>query len=49
MTLSMKNKWLDKQNKVYIIYQIVDIQDELGFSKKNIENVLPEVLILESL
>ena len=25
MSLSMKNKWLDKENRVYIIYQIIMI------------------------
>ena len=25
MGLSMKNKWLDEENKVYIIYQITEI------------------------
>ena len=34
MGLSMKNKWLDEENKVYIIYQITEIQSDLGFSKK---------------
>ena len=34
MGLSMKNKWLYEENKVYIIYQITEIQSDLGFSKK---------------
>ena len=34
MGLSMKNKWLDEENKVYIIYQITEIQSDLGFSRK---------------
>lgn len=34
MTLSMKNKWLDEQNRVYIIYQISEIEEDLGFSRK---------------
>ena len=34
MGLSMKNKWLDEENKVYIIYQITEIQSDLGLRKK---------------
>ena len=30
MGLSMKNKWLDEENKVYIIYQITEIQSDIG-------------------
>ena len=34
MGLSMKNKWLDEETRVYIIYQIAEIQEDLGLSKK---------------
>lgn len=34
MSLSMKNRWFDSENRVYIIYQIADIQEDLGISKK---------------
>ena len=43
MALSMKNGWLDKENKVYIIYQIADIQEDLGFSKKKAIDYLAEL------
>lgn len=33
MGLSMKNRWFDSENRVYIIYQIADIQEDLGISK----------------
>lgn len=43
MGLSMKNKWLDEENKVYIIYQITEIQSDLGFSKKKAMDYLTEI------
>lgn len=43
MGLSMKNKWFDKENKVYIIYQIAEIQADLGFSKKKAMDYLAEL------
>ena len=36
MSLSMKNGWLDEENRVYIIYQIGEIQEDLGFTKKRL-------------
>lgn len=33
MSLSMKNRWFDSENRVYIIYQISDIQEVMGISK----------------
>ena len=33
MSLSMKNRWCDSENRVYIIYQISDIQEDLRVSK----------------
>lgn len=43
MGLSMKNKWLDEENTVYIIYQITEIQSDLGFSKKKAMDYLTEL------
>ena len=34
MSLSMKNKWLDEENRVYIIYQIKEIMADLSLSEK---------------
>ena len=34
MSLSMKNKWLDDENRVYIIYQIKEIMNDLSVSEK---------------
>ena len=39
----MKNKWFDKENKVYIIYQITEIQEDLGFFKKKAIDYLTEL------
>ena len=43
MGLSMKNGWLDRENKVYIIYQISEIQEDLGISKKKAIDYLSEL------
>ena len=43
MGLSMKNGWLDDENRVYIIYQISEIQEDLGFSKKKSIDYLAEL------
>lgn len=34
MNLSMKNRWFDSENRVYIIYQITEIQEDMGLSEK---------------
>lgn len=34
MSLSMRNKWLDDENRVYIIYQIKEIMNDLSLSEK---------------
>ena len=43
MGLSMKNGWLDEENRVYIIYRISEIQEDLGFSKKKSIDYLAEL------
>ena len=43
MGLSMKNNWLDEESRVYIIYQISEIQEDLGFSKKKSMDFLSEL------
>ena len=43
MSLSMRNEWLDEENRVYIIYQIQEIQKDLGFSKKKAMDYLGEL------
>ena len=43
MSLSMKNGWMDEENRVYIIYQIGEIQEDLGFTKKKAMDLLAEL------
>jgi len=43
MTLSRKNAWFDEGNRVFIIYQIGEIQEDLGFSKKKAMELLSEL------
>ena len=43
MTLSRKNAWFDEDNRVFIIYQIGEIQEDLGFSKKKAMELLAEL------
>ncbi len=43
MGLSMRNGWLDEENRVYIIYQIAEIQVDLGFSRKKSIDYLAEL------
>ena len=43
MTLSQKNAWFDEENRVFIIYQIGEIQEDLGFSKKKAMDLLSEL------
>ena len=43
MSLSMKNGWFDEENRVYIIYQIAEIQVDLGFSKRKAMDYLSEL------
>ena len=43
MGISMRNGWFDEKNRVYIIYQISEIQADLGFSKKKAIDYLTEL------
>ena len=43
MSLSRKNAWFDGENRVFIIYQIGEIQEDLGFSKKKAMDLLSEL------
>ncbi|MCF0127789.1 MAG: replication initiator protein A [Pseudobutyrivibrio sp.] len=43
MGLSVKNRWLDDNDRVFIIYQIAEIQEDLGFSKKKAMEFLNEL------
>jgi len=43
MSLSVKNHWMDEQNRVYIIYQVDEIVQDLGFTKRKAMDVLTEL------
>lgn len=43
MSLSMKNGWFDKENRVYIIYTISTIMEDLGCGKDKAIKVLAEL------
>lgn len=43
MSLSRKNAWFDEENRVFIIYPIGEIQEDLGFSKKKAMELLSEL------
>lgn len=43
MSLSLKNHWLDSQNRVYIIYQVEEITQDLGYTKRKALDVLAEL------
>ncbi|MBR2259570.1 MAG: replication initiator protein A [Blautia sp.] len=45
ISLSSKNGWIDEQNRVYIIYQISDIMEDLGLGKKKAMDLLSELEI----
>ena len=43
MTLSMKNGWIDAQNRAYIIYSLENIQEDLGCSKPTCIKIVKEL------
>ena len=43
MALSIKNGWLDDENRAYIIYTIENIREDLGCSKEKAVKVLAEL------
>ena len=43
MALSMRNGWLDEENRAYIIYTIDNIREDLGCSKEKAVKVLAEL------
>jgi hypothetical protein len=43
MTLSMKNGWMDNQNRAYIIYTVDNIMDDLGCSKPTCTKIIREL------
>lgn len=43
MSLSMKNKWLDEYNRVYIIFTIEEVMDMLGCAKQKAVKMMAEL------
>lgn len=43
MGMSGKNKWVDEEDRVYIIYSIEDIQADMGISKHKAVECLAEL------
>ncbi len=43
MGLSLKNKWLDEENRVYIIYTVDDIIIDLGCARQKVSKLLEEL------
>lgn len=43
MGVSVSNQWIDSENKVYVIYQISEIQKDLNVSKRKAMEYLGEL------
>lgn len=43
MGMSYKNKWLDEENRVYIVYSIDEIQSDMNVSKHKAVDCLTEL------
>lgn len=43
MGMSIKNKWLDQENRVYVIYPIKEIQQDMNITKKKAMEILSEL------
>lgn len=43
MSLSMKNHWLDERNRVYIIYSLKEIMEDMNFSRHKAIDCLNEL------
>lgn len=43
MGLSLKNKWIDHKNRVYVIYPILEIQKDLNITKRQAKDNLSEL------
>ena len=43
MSLSMKNGWLDDENRAYIIYTVDNMMEDLGWAKATCAKVIKEL------
>ena len=46
MKLSYKNKWVDEENKVYIVYPINEMAQDMNISRRTVINCLGELMRL---
>ncbi|MCF0129281.1 MAG: replication initiator protein A [Pseudobutyrivibrio sp.] len=44
MGYSLKNKWIDEERKIYVIYTIAEIQEDMNISKKKAIACLTELV-----
>jgi len=43
MAMSAKNQWIDNENRVYVVYPISEMQEDLNVSKKKAIEYLKEL------
>ena len=43
MGLSTKNNWIDNRNRIYVIYPVQEIQNDMGISRKKAKEYLKEL------
>lgn len=43
MGISLKNEWIDKERRVYVIYPVAELQSDLGLSKRKTMECLAEL------
>lgn len=43
MRISIKNKWIDQENRVYVVYPVSEIQVDMNLSKKKAIECLAEL------
>ena len=44
MKLSYKNKWVDEENKVYIVYPVNEMAKDMNISQRTVINCLGELM-----
>ncbi len=44
MAMASKNQWIDEEGRVYILYQLSDIQEDMNISKRKAGECLNELL-----
>ena len=49
MSLSVKNRWLDENNRVYIIFTIQEIMQVMGYAEQKVSKLLAELDVLKGI